>query len=224
MRYLADSAFQMNFGGNQSYAVRTTVSNVRGGWTLEWWAKIPRLFQLSMICMTAINSYDKITFGLTGGGAFSVNFPGGFQSLAQPEINEWYLYGCQCYNDTMTLYMSKQGQISTNPTVATVSAPGMTNFGLMNLIVGRDPTDYSMQGSIACPRLVNAPIYSEYVMSRDALRVFTSFPLDKSPDNTVVVLDGNPIVNKANPSDTINIVGSPSVVAVTDYVDNWVPV
>jgi hypothetical protein len=224
MRYLADSAYQMNFAGLQSYQVSTTVNNTRGGWTLEWWAKIPRLFQLTMISMVAVNSYDKIVFGLTGGGIFCVNFPGGgFLSVAQPEADQWYLYGCHMYNDTMTLYMSKQGQIANAPTVATVSAPGMNNIGLINLIVGRDPTDYSMQGSIACPRLINAPIYAQYTLNRDALRVFTSFPLDKSPDYTVAVLDGNPIVNKASPTDTINIVGSPTVSAVTDYVDNWVP-
>jgi hypothetical protein len=60
-------------------------------------------------------------------------------------------------------------------------------------------------------------------MSRDALRVFTGFPLDNSLDNTVVVLDGNPIVNKVSPNDTIVITGTPVTAAVTDYVDNWVP-
>jgi hypothetical protein len=97
-------------------------------------------------------------------------------------------------------------------------------MGAVNLFAGRDPSNYSFQGSIACPRLVNAPLYANYILGKDALRVFTSFPLDASPDHTKVVLDGNPIVNKVSPTDGIVVTGTPVTAPVPDYVDNWVPV
>jgi hypothetical protein len=148
---------------------------------------------------------------------------GGQYSLAQPEVGEWYLYGCMITPGNAMIYMSKQGQISNTPTFATFSLPGFDNMGSVNMIVGRDPTSYAWQGSIASPRIINSPIYSNYIMSNLVLRTFTSFPLDKSIDNTVVVLDGNPIVNKVSPNDAIVITGTPVTAPVTDYVDNWVP-
>jgi hypothetical protein len=161
---------------------------------------------------------------MSGGGSFNAMWNGGTFALAQPEVNEWYLYGCQITNGNALMYMSKQGQVANAPTFGTFSISGYHNLGAINLIVGRDPSSYSWQGSIACPRIVDSPIYSSYPMSRDALRVFTGFPLDNSLDNTVVVLVGNPIVNKVSPNDTIVITGTPVTAPVTDYVDNWVPV
>ena len=119
--------------------------------------------------------------------------------------------------------MSKQGQIAPTPTFATISLSGYENLGTVNLFAGRDPANYSYQGSIASPRLVNAPIYADYPFGKDALRTFTSFPLDASPDHTKVVLDGNPIVNKVSPNDGIVVTGLAQTAPVTDYVDNWVP-
>jgi hypothetical protein len=224
MRYLADSAHQMNFTGGQSYMIQTLVSSANGGWTIEFWAKIPRLFQQTLLCIQTTDQFQTLSFGLTGGGSFNMTWNGGTYALAQPEVNEWYLFGCQITGSTALLYMSKQGSISTTPTFGTTSIQGYGNLGAINLFIGRDPSNYSLQGNVACPRLINAPIYQNYIFGRDALRIFTSFPLDKSIDNTVVVLDGNPIVNKVTPTDALVITGSPSVSAVTDYVDNWVPV
>jgi hypothetical protein len=226
MRYLADSAYQMNFTGGQSYSVRTAVNNNfsgTNGWTIEWWAKIPRLFQQTMVSVQTTDQFLTVSFGLTGGGAFNMTWNGGTHSLAQPEVDQWYLYGCMFTPGQALLYMSKQGQIATAPTYATVPVQGYNNLSSIDLFVGRDPSDYSLQGSVASPRIINRPIYQNYIFGRDALRVFTSFPLDGSPDKTVVVLDGNPLVNKVSPSSTITTFGSPTVSAVTDSVDNWVP-
>jgi hypothetical protein len=213
----------MTFTGGQSYMVQSSVSSVNGGWTIEFWAKIPRLFQQTMVCIETTDQFQTLSFGLTGGGSFNMTWNGGTYSLAQPEVDQWYLYGCQITAGSGLLYMSKQGQVAAAPISGTTSVQGYHNIGPFNLYVGRDPSNYSLQGSVASPRIVNAPLYVQYTMSKDALRVFTSFPLDSTPDYTKVVLDGNPIVNTVSPSDMITITGSPVTSPVTDSVDNWVP-
>jgi hypothetical protein len=222
MRQLPDSAYQMNFAGSQSYQVQVFLDSSQNGWTLEWWAYIPRLFQQTMLCLSG--SSKSVGFGLSGGGAFNVvTSDNQINSLGQPEVNTWYLFGAQQLGNIMYIYMLKNG-VSGNTalTPASVNASGFGDLGVTQVIVGRDPQNYSFQGHIASPRIVGAPL-SPSGISLAGLRQYTGFPLDTTPSYTKAVLDGNPLINRVSPTQGLVVTGSPSVSSVTVAVDNWVP-
>ena len=202
--------------------VQTSVSNANGGWTIEWWAKTYRLFQQTMISLSS--GTKTVSFGLSGGGAFNCTLSDGTQnSLAQPQVNTWYLFGAQHNGNVINYYMLQGGAYSASTIpIMDINASAFLDLGVTQVIVGRDPQSYSFQGSIVSPRLCGKQNYPGGI-SLAGTRQLTSFPLDSTPDRTQVVLTGNPVWNEVATSANVTITGSPTVTAVTDTVDNWVP-
>jgi hypothetical protein len=229
MRYSADAAYAMVFNGAANYNTGFS-QNSSLGWVLEWWGFIPRLFQQTMLAI--VTPSKTIAFGLTGGGAYNcMSNDGAFNfSLAQPEVNTWYLFGARMLygTNTLTIYMLKQGTNSGN-TLQQISASSFqytSALGSAALYVGADPSNYSLQGSIVSPRFVDDILYGSNALSQVSLPYTISFPLLSDPSGTVVLLDspdGSDPKNKIFPTFPVNKVGTPYVQAVNASVQYYVP-
>jgi hypothetical protein len=229
MRYTADAAYAMVFNGANNYST-TFSQNSSLGWVLEWWAYIPRLYQQSMLSL--ITPSKVITFGLSGGGAFNcISSDGALNfSLAQPEVNQWYLFGARWLfgTNTMTIYMLKQGTNSGNAMQQT-SATAFQHtspMGSVTLYVGADPQNYSLQGSIVSPRFVDDIMYGSNALSQVSLPYFVSFPMLPDPPGTVCLLDstdGDLPKNRISPSVSVVSFGTPSIQYVNAQVQYYLP-
>jgi hypothetical protein len=229
MRFTADAAYAMVFNGASNYNTGFS-QNSSLGWVLEWWGYIPRLFQQTMLAI--VSPSKTIAFGLTGGGAFNcVSNDGALNfSLAQPEVNTWYLFGARWLFGTnqMTIYMLKQGTNSGN-TMQQISGTAFQHtspMGSVSLYVGADPQNYSLQGSIVSPRFVDDIMYGSNALSQVSLPYFVSFPMLSDPPGTVCLLDttdGTDPKNRIFPTFPVNKTGTPIVQYVNASVQYYVP-
>jgi hypothetical protein len=226
MRLTADIAYQYNFSGLQSYSAGVAL-NSSSGWTVEWWAYIPRLYQQSMISIVGLDW--TISFGLNGGGAFNVQASNNNSlnfGLGQPEVNNWYLFGAQLENGMLTMWMTKGGYTGGNTLFKNQFVfSGYAQPRNVLFVVGADPNNYGFQGSIVSPRLVDGSVYanSNVALTASSLGAFTSFPLDATPRSTIALMLSNPPTNSIFPTSPIQTRGSPSISEVNVAIDTYIP-
>ena len=103
MRQTADIQYMYNFDGGGALFAPTSLGDPT--WTIERWALIPQLRQLTMVQIASLST--SVTFGLSGGGTFnciaqgSSNWSG---SLVNPPTNTWRQFGAQCSSSGLISY------------------------------------------------------------------------------------------------------------------------
>ena len=208
MRETADLQYMYNFdGGGALFAPMSLNYNT---WTVQWWANIPQLRQLTMVQIATPST--SVTFGLSGGGAYNCIVQGSSNwssTLVNPPTNTWCQFGAQCNSSGLISYWilpTSNGtwQIGTLSTGSALTAA----LGNIQFTVGMNYTnDYGFHGTMSTIVLSGSAIYSNPSTS-----VTQQYPF--VPDSASIVnFSGNPVKNAIFPTQTLGVLGDGCVVS-----------
>ena len=212
MRETADVQYMYSFDGGGALDVPVGLGN--NTWTIQWWAYIPQLRQLTMVQIASINT--SVTFGLSGGGAYNCIVQGSSNwsgSLVNPPTNTWCQYGAQCNSSGLISYwiLPTSGGTFQMGTVSTGSAL-TTALGNVQLTMGMNYTsDYGFHGVMSSVVLSGNAVYAN-----PATSITQQYPITLD-SSAIVNFSGNPCKNAIFPTQTVSVMGDGCTVSAMNF-------
>jgi hypothetical protein len=213
MRQTADVQYMYSFNGGGAIDVAVGLGDK--AWTIQWWAYIPQLRQLTMVQIASPST--SVTFGLSGGGTFNCIVQGSSNwsgSLINPPTNTWCQYGAQCNSSGLISYwiLPTSGGTFQMGTLSTGTALSAAALGNVQLTAGMNYTsDYGFYGVLSSILLSGYTVYSN-----PATSITQQYPI--TPDTSCIVnLSGNPVKNSIFPTQTVSVMGNGCTVSAMNF-------